>query len=104
MTYFNDLNDNVMTLLDTIESYQSMVLDQHNMYNAGISNRANDIMKTLTVFASIFIPLTFVAGIYGMNFEVMPELLWPLGYLFFWGLVLLLVLVLIIYFRRRKWL
>jgi magnesium transporter len=104
MTYFNDLNDHVMTLLDAIESYQSMVMDQHNMYNAGISNRANDIMKTLTVFASIFIPLTFVAGIYGMNFEVMPELSWPLGYLFFWGLVLLLVIVLIIFFRRRKWL
>ena len=102
--FYNDLNDHVVSAIDAIDSYQTMNMDQYNMYHMGISNRANDIMKTLTIFASIFIPLTFIAGIYGMNFEIIPELKWQFGYLFFWGLVLLFGSGLLIYFKRKKWL
>jgi len=104
LDFYNDLNDFVVSALDNIDSYQTMNMDQYNMYHTGISNRANDIMKTLTIFASIFIPLTFIAGIYGMNFEIIPELKWQFGYLFFWGLVLLFGSGLVIYFKRKKWL
>ncbi len=102
--YVRDLNDHVIVLSETIDAYQTIVMDQMNMYNAHISNRANEIMKTLTIFASLFIPMTFVAGIYGMNFKFIPELSWHWGYLFFWGLILLLGGGLLIYFRRKKWL
>jgi len=74
-----------------------------HLYNASISNKANEIMKTLTIFAALFIPLTFIAGIYGMNFEVIPELKWKYGYIFFWLLVVFVGGGLFIYFRKRKW-
>lgn len=101
--YLSDLNDHIITILDDMDSYQTINMDQFNMYNTGISNRANEIMKTLTVFASLFIPLTFVAGIYGMNFEFIPELGWHWGYLFFWGLILCVIGGFFIYFKRKKW-
>ena len=101
--YLSDLHDHVLASNEAVETYQLMIMDQMNMYNAGISNKANEIMKTLTIFAALFIPLTFVAGIYGMNFEYIPELEWPLGYLFFWIIVLIIGGGLYLYFRRRKW-
>jgi magnesium transporter len=101
--YLNDLYDHVIVSGEALDSYQLMIMDQMNMYNAGISNKANEIMKTLTIFAALFIPLTFIAGIYGMNFNYIPELSWKLGYLFFWILVFLVGGGLAIYFRRKKW-
>ncbi|MFC2113295.1 magnesium/cobalt transporter CorA [Bacteroidota bacterium] len=101
--YIKDLYDHVITSMEVIESYQLMIMDQMNLYNSGLSNKANEIMKTLTVFAALFIPLTFLAGIYGMNFEIIPELSWQLGYLFFWIVALLLAGGLLLYFRKRKW-
>ena len=101
--YLSDLNDHVITLLEDVDSYQTINMDQFNMYNTGISNRANEIMKTLTIFASIFIPLTFVAGIYGMNFEIIPELHWKWGYLFFWGIISCVGVGFFIYFKRKRW-
>jgi magnesium transporter len=98
-----DLNDHVITLLEEVDSYQTVNMDQFNMYNTGISNRANEIMKTLTIFASIFIPLTFIAGIYGMNFDFIPELHWQRGYLYFWGIILCVGLGFFVYFKRKKW-
>jgi magnesium transporter len=103
LNYLSDLNDHVITILEEVDSFQTINMDQFNMYNTLISNRANEIMKTLTVFASIFIPLTFIAGIYGMNFEVIPELGWQKGYLFFWGLILCVTVGFFIYFKRKKW-
>jgi magnesium transporter len=103
LTYFSDLHDHVISVNEAIESYQTMIIDQYNMYNMNLSNKANDIMKTLTIFASIFIPLTFIAGIYGMNFDIIPELKWSLGYLYFWGLILIFGGGLFFYFRRKKW-
>ena len=101
--YLADLNDHIITILEDVESFQTMNLNQFNMYNTGISNRANEIMKTLTIFASIFIPMTFVAGIYGMNFKLIPELKWQLGYLFFWVIILCVGAGFFVYFRRKKW-
>ena len=83
-----------------MEAYISLVNDLLNTHHANISNRANEIMKTLTIFASLFIPLTFVAGIYGMNFQFIPELQWQWGYLFFWIVIITIVVSFFIYFRR----
>ena len=69
-----------------------------------INNKMNEVMKVLTIFASIFIPLTFIAGIYGMNFEIMPELHWKYGYFIVWGIMLTVTIILLFYFRRKKWL
>jgi magnesium transporter len=64
----------------------------------------NEVMKVLTIIATIFIPITFIAGIYGMNFEVMPELKWPWGYPLVWGVIVLVGILMIFYFKRKKWL
>jgi magnesium transporter len=101
--FLNDLHDHVIVSGEALDSYMLMIMDQMHLYNASISNKANEIMKTLTIFAALFIPLTFIAGIYGMNFEVIPELKWKYGYIFFWLLVVFVGGGLFIYFRKRKW-
>jgi magnesium transporter len=101
--YLRDLSEHVEVSLEFIEFYQTMIMDLYNMYNVSISNRANEIMKTLTIFASLFIPLTFVAGIYGMNFNIIPELSWKWGYLYFWILILGIGAAFLLYFKKRKW-
>jgi len=98
-----DFNDHVVFALESIETYLSMLGDQMNIYNANLSNRANDIMKILTIFASMFIPLSFIAGVYGMNFKFIPELEWQWGYLFFWIIIIAVLASFFIYFRRKKW-
>jgi len=75
-----------------------------DIYLSTLNNRMNEIMKVLTVIATIFMPLTFLAGIYGMNFKYMPELDWRWGYFAVWGLMLIIAVVMLIYFRRMKWL
>ncbi|MEX0981930.1 MAG: magnesium/cobalt transporter CorA [Bacteroidales bacterium] len=102
--FIKDLYDHVVITHERTEVYSAVVADQMEIYNSLISNRANEIMKVLTIFAAIFIPLTFIAGIYGMNFENIPELMWANGYLYFWILITLVVVGLLIYFRRKKWL
>jgi magnesium transporter len=81
-----------------------MLSDQLNLYNSAVGNRMNDIMKVLTIFAAIFIPLTFIAGIYGTNFEYLPELKFKYSYFIFWGVLLLVAMAMLIYFRKKKWL
>ncbi|MCJ7580564.1 MAG: magnesium and cobalt transport protein CorA, partial [Candidatus Aminicenantes bacterium] len=71
---------------------------------SSISNRMNEIMKVLTIIATIFIPLTFIAGVYGMNFQFMPELGWKWGYFAVWAVFVSVVLLMVIFFRKRKWL
>ena len=75
-----------------------------DLYMSAVSNRMNEIMKVLTIMASIFIPLTFVAGIYGMNFEYMPELKWHWSYFTVWGFMIFSVICMLFYFRSKKWL
>ena len=104
MQYLKDLNDLVIQSTDAIELYNNLISDQLNIYNSTVSNRMNEVMKVLTIFASIFIPLTFIAGIYGMNFKYLPELEFKYSYPIFWGVVLSTVGVLLVYFKRKKWL
>lgn len=103
LKYFRDLNDLVIQASETIEIYQLMLNDQMNIYHANLDLRANEIMKVLTVFSAFFIPLTFVAGVYGTNFDNLPEIHLKYGYLYFWVLIVVITLGLIIYFRKRKW-
>jgi magnesium transporter len=103
LKYFHDLNDLIVQASETIEIYQMMLSDQMNIYNANLDLKANEIMKVLTVFSAFFIPLTFVAGVYGTNFENIPELKLKYGYLYFWLVMLVITIVLTIYFKKRKW-
>jgi len=102
--YLKDLHELVVQSTDAIELYNSLVSDQLNIYNTSVGNAMNEVMKTLTIFASIFIPLTFLAGIYGMNFEYIPELKFKYAYAIFWGIIIVIGVILLIYFKRKKWL
>ncbi len=99
-----DLNDLVTEAAEAIELYNGMISDHLNIYSTNVNNRINEVMKVLTVFASTFIPLTFLAGIYGMNFEYIPELGFKYSYLIFWIVVIGVVIGLVFYFKRKKWL
>ena len=102
--YLRDLYDHTIQVIDTVESFRDMVSGMLDTYLSSISNRMNAVMKVLTIIATIFIPLTFVAGIYGMNFEHMPELKWRWGYAGVWLIMLGVAGVMVLYFRRKKWL
>jgi magnesium transporter len=103
LKYFRDLNDLVIQATETIEIYQTMLNDQINIYHATLDNRANETMKVLTVLSAFFIPITFIAGVYGMNFDIFPELHLKYGYLFFWMLIVLITTSLFIIFKKKKW-
>lgn len=101
--YFRDVYDHVIHVSDTIETFRDMASGMLDIYLSSVSNRMNEIMKVLTIIATIFIPLTWMAGIYGMNFEHMPELRMRFGYplvMLFMGVIAILMLV---YFKRKKW-
>ncbi len=104
LIYFRDISDHVLRISEAIESTRDMVAGLLDIYITGISNKMNEIMKVLTVFASIFIPLTFITGIYGMNFEYMPELKWKWGYPLLWVTFLAIPVMLLIYFKKKRWL
>jgi len=101
--YLRDVYDHTIQVIDTIESFRDMLSGLHDSYLSSISNRMNEIMKVLTIFAAIFIPLTFMAGIYGMNFEFMPELKWKYGYFILLGLMAGGGLGMLAYFKKKKW-
>ncbi len=102
--FLRDLDDLTTQATEAIELYNGMISDHLNIYSTNVNNRINEVMKVLTIFASIFIPLTFLAGIYGMNFEYFPELSFKYSYLIFWIIALSIGIGLLIYFRRKKWL
>lgn len=102
--FLRDLCDMADQAHDSVEIYREMLNDHLNSYNMTITNRLNDVMKFLTIFATIFIPLSFLAGVYGMNFEVMPELHYQNGYYILLGIMLCVALVMLAYFRKKKWL
>jgi magnesium transporter len=101
--FLKDLQDLITQASEAIDTYRDMLSDQLNLYNSAISNKMNDIMKVLTIFAAIFIPLTFIAGIYGTNFEYLPELSFKYSYFIFWGVLVVVALSMIVYFKKSKW-
>ena len=101
--YYRDLYDHIMQVLDTIDSYRELVASLVDVHLSTISNRMNQVMKTLTIFSAVFMPLTFIVGIYGMNFEFMPELKEPHGYYYVWGLMVVVTIGMIFYFKTKKW-
>ena len=90
--------------LEEVESTSRSLESLANIYYASLSQRMNETMKVLTTVATSFIPLTFIAGIYGMNFEYMPELSYKYGYFTIWGVMIFIFLGMLIYFRKKKWL
>ena len=108
--YLRDLYDHTIQIMDMIDTYRDLAAGMLEIYLSTLSNRMNEIMKVLTIMATIFIPLTFIAGLYGMNFNTqasrwnMPELTWPYGYPLVLGMMALTAIGLLLYFRRRKWL
>jgi len=102
--YLRDVYDHTIQVIDAIETYRDMLSGMLDIYLSSVSNRMNEVMKVLTMIATIFIPLTFIVGIYGMNFN-MPELQWPWAYPYvFYVVLFVIILVMITYFRRKKWL
>lgn len=102
--YLRDVYDHTIQVIDTVESFRDTISGMLDIYLSSISNRMNAVMKVLTIIATIFIPLTFVAGIYGMNFEHMPELKWRWGYAAVWLVMLAITAAMLVYFKRKKWL
>lgn len=102
--YYRDLYDHTIQIIETIETYRDSASSLVDLYMSSVSNRMNSVMKVLTIISTIFIPLTFIAGIYGMNFENMPELKWQYGYHMMWGLMIVITIGQIFFFRNKKWL
>lgn len=108
--YLRDLYDHTIQVIDSVESFRDTMSGMMEIYISSISNKMNEVMKTLTMIATIFIPITFVAGIYGMNFNTeisgwnMPELHWKYGYFFALSIMLLIAITMTAYFKRKKWL
>jgi magnesium transporter len=101
--YLRDIYEHTVQVIDTIETFRDLVSGLHDIYLSTVSNNMNAIMKVLTIIATIFIPLTFIAGIYGMNFQFMPELSWRWGYPLVVGIMFIVALGMVFYFKRRKW-
>ena len=102
--YLRDVYDHTIQVIDTIETLRDMVTGMLDIYLSSISNRLNAVMKVLTIIATIFIPLTFIVGVYGMNFKYMPELEWRFGYPMVWLVMLIIGISMLLLFRRKKWL
>ena len=101
--YLRDLYDHTIQVADTTETYRDIISGMLDLYLSSMSNRMNEIMKVLTIMASIFIPLTFFTGIYGMNFDYMPELKWHWGYPMLWLFLISVAVGLWLFFRKKKW-
>lgn len=102
--YLRDVYDHTIQIIDTVESSRDMLSGMLDIYLSSISNRMNEIMKFLTIIGTIFIPLTFIVGVYGMNFEFMPELKWRWGYFALWAVMAGIAVFMLFYFKRKKWL
>ena len=102
--YLRDLYDHVVQVIDTVETFRDMLSSMLDIYLSSMSNRLNEVMKILTIYSTIFIPLTFIAGVYGMNFRLMPELEWRWGYPAVLLLMSFVAAGMLVFFRRKRWL
>jgi len=102
--YFRDIYDHTVQVIDTVETYRDLLSGMLDLYLSSISNRTNEVMKFLTVIGTIFMPLTFLVGVYGMNFKHLPELEWRNGYFALWGVMIAMALLMVAYFRKKRWL
>ena len=103
-SYLRDLYDHIVNVNESIDLYREMIWSLMDMYMSIISNKMNEVMKVLTIIATIFIPLTFIAGIYGMNFDNIPELHYKYSYFILWGVMIVIFIFMLFYFKRKKWL
>ncbi len=101
--YLRDLYEHIFQVIDTVELWRDLISGALDVYMTSVSNRMNEVMKVLTIIATIFIPLTFVAGIYGMNFEHMPELHWRFAYPVVWAAMLIIAAVMALLFKKKNW-
>ncbi|MCE3227053.1 MAG: magnesium and cobalt transport protein CorA [Bacteroidetes bacterium] len=101
--FLRDLQDHTTRIIDTVETYRDLLSGIMDIHISSNANKMNEVMKVLTIMSSIFIPVTFIAGVYGMNFDNMPELKTPYGYYITWGVMLSVIIGLILYFKRKKW-
>ncbi|HWR44663.1 magnesium/cobalt transporter CorA [Sporomusa sp.] len=104
LIYLRDVYDHAIQVIETVEIYRDMLTGMMDIYLSSISNRMSEVMKMLTIISTIFIPLTFIAGVYGMNFENMPELTWEYGYPLIMSVMLGIGLIMMRYFRQKHWL
>lgn len=102
--YFRDVYEHIIQAFETIESQRETLTSFTDLYMSGLSNKMNQVMQFLTIFAAIFIPLTFIAGVYGMNFEYIPELQYKYGYFIVWGVMITVGLLMLRYFKKKDWL
>ncbi|NTW32115.1 MAG: magnesium/cobalt transporter CorA [Bacteroidetes bacterium] len=102
--FFNSIYDHTVHIIESVESQRDILSGLMDIYLTNISNRMNSIMKVLTIIATIFIPLTFFAGVYGMNFKFFPEIGWQYGYLYFWILCIISISIMFWFFRKKRWL
>ena len=102
--FLRDVHDHTIQIIDTIEVQRDLITSLLDLYLSKISHKMNEVMKVLTIVATVFIPITFIAGVYGMNFKNMPELTWPWGYGLIWLLMLTIVVAMIILFKKKRWL
>lgn len=101
--YYRDVYDHLVRIADLADTYRDLISGTLDAYLSVVSNRLNEVMKTLTIIATIMLPLSLIAGIYGMNFKFLPELEWPYGYFFALGLMAVIALGMLLYFRRKGW-
>ena len=102
--YLRDVHDHAVRVIDTVETYRDLLSGMMDIYLSSVSNKMNEVMKVLTIITTIFVPVTFIAGVYGMNFEFMPELHSPWAYSIVWAIMITIMGSLILYFRKKKWL
>jgi magnesium transporter len=102
--YLRDVHDHTIRIIDTVETFRDLLSGMMDIYLSSVSNKMNEVMKMLTIITTIFVPVTFIAGVYGMNFDYMPELHSKWGYPAVWAVMLTVIITLVVYFRRKKWL
>ena len=102
--YLRDVHDHTIRVIDSVETFRDLLSGMMDIYLSSVSNKMNEIMKVLTIITTLFVPVTFIAGVYGMNFDYMPELHSRWGYPAVWAVMLTIIISLLFYFKRKKWL